>query len=182
MHWEKKRNLFSAAVSSYSNVSAQWDFLTYKRPSVKPSLYSYLGNYMGYTGYYNPFTGEAQVNTTVPLTQTPFTTCHEIGHQLGFAREMEANFAGFLSARVSDNPAVRYSVYFDLYIYASRNLVLRDTALARSLHSRVPAIARKDLRDLRDFYQKYENFFEPVIRMLYGVTFKPSCREIPRRL
>ena len=79
---------------------------------------------------------------------------------------MEANFAGFLSARVSDDPAVRYSVYFDLYIYASRNLMMIDTALARSLHQRVPAIARKDLRDLRDFYKKYENPFEPIIRML----------------
>ncbi|HEX6192042.1 MAG TPA: DUF3810 domain-containing protein [Chitinophagaceae bacterium] len=170
----RKRNLFSAAVGAYDNVRTQWDFLTYKRPSVKPSLYSYLGNYMGYTGYYNPFTGEAQVNTTVPLTQTPFTTCHEIGHQLGFAREMEANFAGFLSARVSDDPAVRYSVYFDLYIYASRNLLIRDSALARSLHQRVPAIARKDLRDLRDFYKKYENPFEPIIRMLYGQYLKAN--------
>ena len=170
----RKRNLFNAAVASYDNVVKTLPFLEYNRASVKPSLYSYLGNYMGYTGYYNPFTGEAQVNTTVPLTQQPFTTCHEIGHQLGFAREMEANFAGFLSARVSDNPAVKYSVYFDLYIYASRNLFMRDSALARSLHQQLPALARKDLRDLRDFYKKYENPFEPIIRVLYGQYLKAN--------
>ncbi len=64
-------------------------------------MYSYLGNYLGFTGYYNPFTGEAQVNTTVPLFVQPFTTCHEIGHQLGYAKENEANFAGYLAAKSS---------------------------------------------------------------------------------
>lgn len=170
----RKRKLFSEAKAAYKIVQHNFPFLTYRAPSVKPSLYSYLGNYLGYTGYYNPFTGEAQVNTTVPMTQQPFTTCHEIGHQLGFAKENEANFAGYLSAKVSQNPAVRYSVYFDLYIYASRNLVMRDTALARSLHARLPAVAKNDLKALRAFYKSYENPFEPFIRLLYGQYLKAN--------
>jgi len=55
------------------------------------------------------------VNTTTPVFTQPFTTCHEIGHQLGYAKENEANFAGYLSARSSRDPAFLYSVYFDLY-------------------------------------------------------------------
>lgn len=172
--FRKKRILFKQAVACYKKLKDTFPFLMYRQPSVKPSLYSYLGNYLGYTGYYNPFSGEAQVNTTVPLTQTPFTTSHEIGHQLGFAKENEANFVGFLAARVSDDPVVRYSVYFDLYIYASRNLALRDSSLARSLHAYLPAIAKQDLRDLRAFYKKYENPFEPIIRMLYGQYLKAN--------
>lgn len=172
MHQEGK--LFSEAWKSYERVRQAFAFLEYRQSSVKASMYGYLGNYMGYTGYYNPFTGEAQVNTTVPMSQQPFTTCHEIGHQLGFAKENEANFVGYLAGRASENAAVKYSVYFDLYIYASRNLALRDTVLVRALSSRLPEMAKKDLRDLRAFYKKYENPFEPVIRLLYGQYLKAN--------
>jgi hypothetical protein len=170
----RKRFLFRQAVGSYRQAQQQLPFLEYRAPSVKPSLYSYLGDYLGYSGYYNPFSGEAQVNTTVPIVLQPFTTTHEIGHQLGFAKENEANFAGFLAARASTDAAVLYSVYFDMYIYASKNLAMKDTALARKLHQRLPELARKDLKELREFYKKYENPLEPVIHLLYGQYLKAN--------
>lgn len=172
--FHRKQFLFRQAITSYKEIEKQLPFLEYNVPSVKPSLYSYLGNYLGYSGYYNPFSGEAQVNTTAPLVLQPFTTSHEIGHQLGFAKENEANFVGYLAARVSPDAAVQYSIYFDLYIYASRNLMQKDSALAKSLHQKLPVVARKDLRELRAFYAKYENPIEPVIRLLYGNYLKAN--------
>ena len=56
-----------------------------------------------FLGYYNPFTGEAQVNTNVPAFVIPFTTCHEMAHQIGYASESEASFVGFLVIRNSNN-------------------------------------------------------------------------------
>lgn len=170
----RKQFLFRQALTAYKEVEKIFPVLEYRHPAVKPSLYSYLGNYLGYSGYYNPFTGEAQVNTTVPLMLQPFTTSHEIGHQLGFAKENEANFVGYLAARVSPDAAVRYSVYVDLYLYASKNMVQRDSALARRLHEKLPPLVRKDLRDLKAFYAKYENPIEPVIRLLYGNYLKAN--------
>ena len=99
----------------------------YPDPSVKFSFYGYLANYMGFSGYYNPFSGEAQVNTTIPRFVQPFTTCHEIGHQLGYAKEEEANFCGFLATKSSRDPAFRYSVYVDLYLYAASALYALDS-------------------------------------------------------
>src|SRR6185369_11733527 len=95
--------LFNTAVAAYSNTCLENEFLDYRSSSIKPSMIGYIGNYLGFSGYYNPFSGEAQVNTTVPSYIKPFTTCHEIGHQLGYAKENEANFAGFLSAKSSNN-------------------------------------------------------------------------------
>ena len=131
-------------------------------------MFSYLGDYLGYTGYYNPFTGEAQVNTTVPVFVQPFTTCHEMGHQLGYAKENEANFAGYLSGKSSGDPAFTYSVYFDLYSYGIRELYGRDSVLAKELIKRKPLQVKKDIIALRQFYTKYENPIEPYIRALYG--------------
>ena len=172
--FEKKRFLFKKGHEAYEFAKNDYPFLSYSISSVKPSIFSYLGNYLGYTGYYNPFTGEAQVNTTVPLFVQPFTCTHEIGHQLGYAKEMEANFVGYLAASRSPDIAVKYSVYFDLYVYAIRNLYIRDSTMAKTYAARLPQIAKQDVRELRDFYKKYENPFEPIIRKLYGQYLKAN--------
>jgi len=172
--FKSKKYLFQQADLAYENLHSTTPIFKYNFRSVKPSLFSYLGNYLGYTGYYNPFSGEAQVNTTVPLFVQPFTACHEIGHQLGYAKENEANFAGFLSARCSDDPAVRYSVYFDLYSYARIYLYMQDSMQLKRLDSSLNRGVRKDFRDLRDFIRKHENPIENVIDKLYSQYLKAN--------
>ncbi|MBC7830151.1 MAG: DUF3810 domain-containing protein [Chitinophagaceae bacterium] len=170
----RKRNLFEGSVFSYQTLAEKNSLFTYSRVSVKPSLYSYLGNYMGFTGYYNPFSGEAQVNTTVPVFIQPFTTCHEIGHQLGYAKESEANFAGYLSASSSTNPAFRYSAYFDLYLYGRRYVYLLDTIKGKQLDNQLNPGIRKDIRDLREFVNRHANPIEKIIDLLYSQFLKAN--------
>lgn len=83
----------------------------------KPSLFGKLMNYTGISGYYNPFSAEAQYNPYLPSTYLPFTLSHESAHQLGFAREQEANFIAFLIAENSKNPDLVYSK--NLYVLKS---------------------------------------------------------------
>src|SRR6185369_4384473 len=66
-------SLFGEARQCYGPAADQYAFLGYHNGSIKPSIFSYAGDYLGFTGYYNPFTGEAQVNTTVPVFVQPFT-------------------------------------------------------------------------------------------------------------
>jgi hypothetical protein len=174
MRLARKRHLFAGAVQAYEKLGHQQPDFRYAFRSVKPSLYSYLGNYLGYTGYYNPFSGEAQVNTTVPLFVQPFTTCHEIGHQLGYAKENEANFAGYLSARLSDDPAFRYSVYFDLYAYSHYYLAVQDSVLAKGLNNQLQPGVKDDYRKLREFVKSHRNPVERIIDKLYGQYLKAN--------
>jgi hypothetical protein len=171
---KKKRNLFNGSVGSYQNFAKGNDLFTYTHTSVKPSLYSYLGNYLGFTGYYNPFTWEAQVNTTVPVYIQPFVTCHEIGHQLGYAKESEANFAGYLSASFSENPAFRYSAYFDLYLYGRRYVYLLDSVKGKELDDQLNPGVKKDIRDLREFNRRHANPIETFIDLLYSEYLKAN--------
>jgi hypothetical protein len=164
----RKRTLFNGAVNAYDSLALRHTGISYSFQSVKPSLYSYLGNYLGFTGYYNPFSGEAQVNTTVPVFVQPFTTCHEIGHQLGYAKENEANFAGYLAARSSPDPAFRYSAYFDLYSYSWYYLYRQDSVLAKQFNDVLPPGVKKDHAELRDFLRRHRNPVEAVIDKLYG--------------
>jgi Protein of unknown function (DUF3810) len=146
----------------------------YPNRSVKYSFFGYIANYMGFSGYYNPFTGEAQVNTTIPVFLQPFTTCHEIGHQLGFAKEEEANFSGFLACKSSPDPAFRYSAYLELYLYCGSELFARDSTAYIPYRDSLRPDIRQDLRDVKAFYQKYQNPMEPLIHILYGNYLKAN--------
>jgi hypothetical protein len=165
---DRHRYLFAGATAAYDSLALKDDRFHYPFPSVKSSLFSYIGLYIGYSGYYNPFTGEAQVNTRQLGFTQPYTACHEMGHQLGYARENEANFAGFLSARSSPDPAFRYSAYFDLWMYATAELYSRDSSAVKEVVRRLHPAIRQDFRDLKAFSRKYANPLETRVWQLYG--------------
>lgn len=172
--FKSKRNLFKSAPQMYTIVEKQYPFLKYKNYSVKPSLFSYIGNYFGFQGYYNPFTGEAQVNTTIPLCLEPFVTAHEIAHQLGYAKESEANFVGFLACRLHPSEHFKYSVYFEMFQYAIKELHYVDSVRAQSYLQTLHPLVQKDIRECREFYQKYSNPIEPYIAEAYSYFLKAN--------
>lgn len=91
------------------------DKKSYNVNSFKSSLFSEFMSFTGILGYYNPFTAEAQYNNNLPSSYLPFTISHESSHQMGFAREQEANFVGYLIGVSSQNTDLRYSTeYFTL--------------------------------------------------------------------
>ena len=166
--------VFKGAVQSYTDLSARDIRFTYASPSIKSSMFYYIDDYLGFGGYYNPFTGEAQVNTTDPVFSQPYTTCHEMAHQLGYAKENEANFVGYLAARSSTDKSFQYSVYFDLYLYAARELYMLDSNLVRPFREQLKPGIRRDYRELQAFNRKFENPFEPIVRRLYGNYLKAN--------
>jgi len=172
--FNKKSRLFYTAGLAYQDAAKKYPFLSFKGNSTKPSLYSYLGNYLGFQGYYNPFSGEAQVNTTVPRFIEPFVTSHEIAHQLGYARENEANFVGFLATHRFPNNAFLYSVYYDMYNYCIIELGSYDTTLAHASVERLHPQVKNDIKTYRDFYKRYRNPVEPIVMWGYGQFLKAN--------
>lgn len=179
--FNRKKNLFAAGAAAFQSAAKQYPFLTYVSRSIKPSLFSYLGNFLGFQGYYNPFSGEAQVNTTVPRFLEPFVTTHEIAHQLGYAKENEANFVGFLACRAYDNNAFRYSAYYDMYNYSLGELWLMDSVLAKTYPDRAHPQVKKDQQEFRDFYRRYRNPVEPIIMWGYSQFLKANNQPAGKR-
>lgn len=178
---DKKSRLFQEATNAFKEASVEYSFLSYKPKSVKASLFSYLGNYLGFQGYYNPFSGEGQVNTTVPRFLEPYVTTHEIAHQLGYGKENEANFVGYLACRRFGSNAFRYSAYYDLYNYAIGEMRIRDTALARAYQLKAHPQVIKDQKEFRDFYRKYKNPIEPIVMWGYGHFLKANNQPAGKR-
>jgi hypothetical protein len=162
------RSLAREGADAFGRVEKTYPFLKYEYPSVKSSLFSHIGHFFGFTGYYNPFSGEAQIKTTVPFFLKPFVLTHEIGHQLGYAKENEANFVSFLACRGSGNPEIRYSVYYEMYQYAIRELTRRDSLLARAYKNKLHPQVKKDNEEFRRYLDRSANPIEPLVSAFYG--------------
>lgn len=161
-------DLFKRAKICYDDAAINYPFIKYKQPSIKSSLYGRLGDYLGFTGYYNPFTGEAQVNTTVPKFLLPYITLHEMGHQLGYAKEDEANFSGYIAAASSHDTLFQYSTYLDLFAYANREVFYFDSSASKIAAKQLIPEVKADLLEWRRFNMKYTSVIEPAISWLYG--------------
>ena len=159
---------------SFYDISVKYPFLKYKGRSIKRSLWSELGNYMGFSGYYNPFTGEAQINTEIPGFLLPFTACHEVAHQLGYAKENEANFVAYLTASSSQDLRLKYATYFELFLYANRNLFMLDSNEAKQYRNSLNLGVQSDIKELIRFSKEHENFVEPFVTKLYSVFLKQN--------
>ncbi|MCW3086802.1 MAG: hypothetical protein JWQ78_188 [Sediminibacterium sp.] len=174
-------SLYLEAHRAYQSVSLDLDFLNYRNRSVKGSLFSGIGDYMGFSGYYNPFTGEAQVRTDIPRILIPYIACHEMAHQLGYASESEANFVGYLAATASQDPYFRYSVYLDLFSYAQSEEIFwygKDKdfkafeAVIKQNRQRLDTLVKKDRREIREFFNKRKNRVSPAVSGLYDQYLK----------
>ena len=80
---------------------------------------------LGIGGIYNPFTGEANVESSAGAITGTFTTAHEVAHAMGITGEGEANFAAYLALRQSDNPISRYAAAYSLWRYVAREVRLQ---------------------------------------------------------
>ncbi len=121
----------------------------------KPLLLSPIAARLGITGIYWPFTGEPNVNTTVPDPELPFAASHEIAHERGFAREDEANYLGYLACRLSPHADFRYSGLLAASVYAQNALYqARRSAWDHIEKMRSPGV-RRDLAALRAWSDRY---------------------------
>lgn len=169
-----RQRMFRSAEEAYQRLEPKFSFLKYKNLSLKPSLFGKLGNYVGFEGYYNPFTGEGQVNVRIPNFVQPFVTCHEMAHQLGYASESEANFVGFMAAAQASDTLMQYSAYFDMFLYAVSNLGRTDSAAARQLVNQMHPGAKRDLAAYRTFIREHRSFLGDITDALYDYYLKQN--------
>ena len=169
-----KNGLFKRAGICYEESKKKYPYLNYMPMSLKSSLYSWFGSYLGFTGYYNPFSGEAQVNTLIPKFILPYTTCHEMAHQLGYAKEDEANFVGYLAATSSGDTLFHYSTYLDLFLYANRELSVTDHFFALAAVQELSPAVKADLKEWSNFLKVHKSIMEPIVRWTYTKYLKAN--------
>jgi hypothetical protein len=146
----------SRASLGYEALDDQWPVVAGDAVPAKRVLLSRGLALLGISGIFMPFTGEANVNTTLPEWTLPFVAAHEIAHQRGFAREDEANYLAYASCARHPDPAARYSAALEGSRYALAALRVSDPTAHESLQGRRGPAVKRDLEALEAWRRRYE--------------------------
>ena len=167
-----QEQVFEMNLKGYDNLARQYPFFAYENRSVKKSLISLPLSYMGFAGYLNPFTNEAQVNYKMPMYNFPTTTTHEMAHQLGYASESEANFIGYLASIKNDDLYFKYSGYTYALRYCLHNWKIRDEKVLKELMPTIHPGILKNYDEAEQFWKQYESFIETGFKIFYDNFLK----------
>ncbi len=167
-----KNKIIELTAIGYSNLSKVWPQFKYQTTSLKKSLFSLPLTYMGFAGYFNPLTGEAQVDYLIPNTSLPMTCSHEVAHQLGIASESEANFIGYLAANFHEDKYFQYSANLSALRYALSDIYRYDQDLYLQYVDKLPKGIILNFKELNEFWRRYENLSEPIFKFFYSNYLK----------
>ncbi|WP_281987114.1 DUF3810 domain-containing protein [Aquimarina aggregata] len=169
-----KEEVFQKTIPAYDQLNTIFPDLKYHPKSIKKSILSLPLTYMGFSGYLNPITNEAQVNGLILNYKAPTTSCHEEAHQLGFAKENEANFIAALATIKFDDIYFKYSGTTFALKFCLNDLYLRDEQKAICLIEELRPGIRKNYREVNEFWESYENPFEPIFKDTYDSYLKAN--------
>ena len=150
------KTVFKKSKSGFEAIKNEFSGITTKNCSQKKSLFSYPQIYMGFTGYINPFTAEAQINYLIPKVNLPATTCHEMAHQMGYASETEANFIGFMAATNNSDLYFQYSGYFMALRYALNEINLKYPDDIEGFIEKLNLGIMKNQEEIVNYYKQYK--------------------------
>ena len=141
----------------YDALAGEWPLVAGDPVAVKQVWLSPGLALLGISGIFIPFTGEANVNTTLPEWTLPFVAAHEVAHQRGFAREDEANYLAYAACRRHPDAEARYASALEGSLYALGALRGTEPDAHRELQSRRGAAVRRDLDALEAWRRRYQS-------------------------
>ncbi|NNL01706.1 MAG: DUF3810 domain-containing protein [Eudoraea sp.] len=172
-----QKEIMQKTLEGYSELETKFALFSYKNPSLKKSTFSTALTYMGYGGYLNPFTNEAQVNAKIPNFRFPVITGHEIGHQIGYSAENEVNFIGYIVTAHNKDLYFNYSASAYALSYSLSEIKLKDETKFHELYSRLNRGVQKNYEELNKFWMGYQNPLEPIFKAIFNSFLKANNQE-----
>ncbi len=169
-----QKEMFKKTLNGYKNIEKEFPQLAYSPRSIKKSGWSLGLTIMGYSGYLNPFSGEAQVNNLMKTYKFPVVACHEEAHQIGFAAENEANFIATLSTLHNDDSYMQYAGYIFTLRYLINEVARRDEAKYEELLTTINPGILKSYKEMREFWDSYENPFGDFSKIFWDNFLKAN--------
>ena len=166
--------IYKNAISAVQKISADSANFRAYSPRIKSSLLTPLLNYIGTSGHFNPFTGEAQLNYQMPYFSRPMIACHEMSHQMGYGLEDEASFAGYLVALGSQDRLLRYSAFNNAVNECMHALRRRDTLAFKELRKSISPQVRHDFYRERFYWLSFHGKATLLSGYLYDDFLKAN--------
>ncbi len=149
--------LSQEAFDAFNMLSADYPFLGQALAPAKPMPFSEILSVFNLTGFYFPYTAEANVNSHMPPIETAFTICHELAHTRGFMREDEANFIGYLACLKSPDANLQYSGLYVATMQSMNALYHADSQRYFALREKYSPALVYDIVWVQHYWDKYFN-------------------------
>ncbi len=169
-----KKILSGKILHSHSFLSKSEVFDNTKR---KKSIWSLPLSYMGFAGYINPFTLEAQINSKIPDINLIISDAHEAAHQMGYASEKEANFLAYLFSQKNPDPYIRYASLIFAIRYCHSALFEIDQEKSKEKINNLNYGILQNIKESDSFWEKYKNPFQPIFKKTYDKFLKANSQE-----
>lgn len=166
--------VFNKSTNGYQAIKPLFSGIDTTNISIKKSMFSLPQIYLGFTGYLNPFTAEAQVNYLIPKLNLPATTCHEMAHQMGYASETEANFIGYMASIHNSDLYFQYSGYFMALRYALNEIYYNYPDDFDAIYKSINKGIIKNQEEIMAHYKKYQSSFAKPSKALYDFYLKAN--------
>ncbi|MES2652893.1 MAG: DUF3810 domain-containing protein [Bacteroidota bacterium] len=160
------------SIRAYQKMEKKLPFFTYATPSFKPAMSSWAISKTGVEGYYNPLSGEANLNMLLPGWVLPFVACHEISHQLGVAREDEANLVGYLAAVNSADLNFQYSANYNMLRYLLLEVRIKSSEDYETLYKRITPGVLANFKAENEFWLKYNSQMSGYMNVAFDQFLK----------
>ncbi len=142
----------------------------------KPVLLSPLMSYTQITGFFFPYTFEANINTAAPEYTIPATMCHELSHLRGFMREDEANFLAYLACCLSDNMDVEYSGVMLALVHSMNSLYSADYETFCLLAAKYAPGVQRDFQYNSQYWAAHEGTVSKVSETVNDTYLKVNSQ------
>lgn len=171
--------IFKQAQESYTSwltENPQWEhlFTMSATTTAKSVFFSEALSYAQLTGFYFPYTGEANINVHTSQMDIPATTAHELAHVSGFMREDEANYIAYLVCQASEYTHFNYSGTILALIHASNALYGQDSTAHSNVMANISTNVRTDLNADSAYYQAHYTDFGKFSRSVNDTFLKAS--------
>ena len=154
---EDRGAILERGAAIYRNVERSFPALAGDELRPKPVFFSKIMSAIQFTGFFFPFTGEANLNMDSPSCLLASTVAHELAHQRGVSKEQEANFVAVLAALESGDETYIYSASLMAYIYLGNALYKADADAWAGANALLSDTVRGDLQENNVYWQAYEN-------------------------
>lgn len=115
-------HVFEHALNLYDNLEKEYPAIKGNAHKPKRFFFSRMLSYADFTGFFFPFTAEANINCDSPQSMTPSVIAHELAHQRGVAKEDEANFVAVLACLYDGDEEYVYSASLMALVYLQNAL------------------------------------------------------------
>ena len=128
----------------------------------------------GTAGFYNPLSGECNIDPGLHKLQRPFVMAHEFFHALGVTGEGDCNFLAYVLCQQSPYPLIQYSGelgYWRYLRYSFRKLAPDEY---EQVVSELPPSVKEDLQAIDEAIRRYPDLAPRLRNAMYDAYLKSN--------